>query len=356
MLSQIINRNSNSEEFETLFGSLDKVEKTIDTMDRLHESYASLHSYLLPGFAEDQEKIRASFMNSCYRWSRDYRPSMPYCVEKGFDRLDQVLKDESNSVYQAAMLAALYAEQVEVKNGNTQNPYHNIVHFIQTSAIVSLLVQAHNHFQQYDHSFPELNTGELALVLLAMTGHDLDHPGRKNPPEDPLKNEKRSLRVLGNIMEMTGVAESDRKKVEVMILATSPDGPRQILEKAIRISGEGRKPEISEIDPGHSFPELHALAEDPSLIEMCAIICDSDIAASVYGLMSHWKTSWLLQEELKQAGEDIDLMSPASTMFFLDNIVGSGGMCSLAGRMVLNGSFHDLRICIKPLAGCPEPN
>jgi hypothetical protein len=101
---------------------------------------------------------------------------------------------------------------------------------------------------------------------------------------------------------------------------------------------------FSKADPDKKFPELRALAHDPRLTQMAAVVSDSDLyASSGAGLKASRINSELFEAEKHKAGDDLDVTSDPARKFFLDNIVGKEGYASQVGRAVGGESLEALR-------------
>jgi hypothetical protein len=251
------------------------------------------------------------------------RPSLPLLAAHHAARLDI---DKDSDVCKALMAVAIRAETKE----DVTPEYHNRFHFIDVAAMTANLLE----------QSAGLSTHEKALAFIAALGHDIGHQGRINPPDDLVRNEERSFRLIEPLLREAGLSAEDIGKIRIILLATSPDGPHSVMRAAVRARRDGQ-PVSSTVDPQGRFPALKkALTQDGKLLEMAAIVCDSDIyASSGAGLESSKLMSSLLTAEQKRENKTLDLTSDKARKFFLDNVIGRDGYASAAGRAAANDSF-----------------
>jgi hypothetical protein len=206
--------------------------------------------------------------------------------------------------------------------GAGNHAYHNLAHTAHVAIVAAYLAGRVTDMPLSQH--------ERACVLLAAFGHDIDHPGRGNPADDPFCNERRSVDRLLPLLD--GYTDDDKQKIATMILATSPNEPHQDL-KHILSTRQTR------------FKELGLLTGDRRLFEMTAILSDADIMMSS-GLGEEVNAEMGLRfgrETRLSTGHAIDFNAAASRWAFFEKIVGLDGYLSQAGRQAFLPNYVRFR-------------
>lgn len=279
------------------------------------------------------------------------RPSLPALA---VHHAEQMGLDKDSAAYKALIMVAVRAE---MKTAVTPD-YHSKFHYMDVAAMTANLLEKNNEMlKAHGVGAVPLTQHEQALVFIAAIGHDLDHEGRSNPPDDPFFNEQKSFHVMEPLLREAGLPETDISKIYIMLMTTSPDGPHAVMKAVAKAQREGTTVDFAAIDPQNKFPALRVLERDGRLTQMAAIVSDSDLyASSGAGLKASEMTSTLLTAEMKKAGVNADLTTDAARKFFLDNIVGKDGYASNAGRAVAGDALEALRReTEKRLSAAPKP-
>jgi len=266
------------------------------------------------------------------------RPSLPTLA---IHHAEKMGLSQGSPEYKAMVLIAFHAE---IQQENAPD-YHNRNHFADVTAVAASLI--HTNLQMLEDKNPEavnLNASEQALVVIAALGHDLGHDGHGNPADNIYFNEDKSFIQIAPILEEAGLDQKKINKIQTMLLTTSPNGPHSILKSTAKSFRENGGVNWKKVDPEGKYPELKHLSQDTALTEMCAILSDADLyASSGAGLESNKVMSNFLTNETKKSGVNMDFTSDNSRKFFLDNIVGTEGFASGAGRKNGNETFQALR-------------
>jgi hypothetical protein len=287
-------------------------------------------------------------------WDINHRPSLPAIAVKELDRFgasspdDEVLSKEEQRIAKAMVLIAARAEMIKGKPPTDNqkakvNSYHNSVHTAHVAELASFLTQKNNQMFDEGTSPIKLQRKDQLLVSLAAFAHDIDHSGGANPPDDKYLMEEKSFQAVLPLMQEMKISESDISTVHLLLRTTSPNGPTQFLKKIIK-SGETEETSMKTLDPENNFPELEPLIHDIKLLQMAAILSDSDLFASAgAGLDANIEMSTRISDELnKAAGVDrFDFTQDKSRKFFMDNIVGAG-FISYAGAEAGNDNFIEM--------------
>ncbi len=249
--------------------------------------------------------------------------------------------DKNSPAYKAMIMVAVRAEM----KAAIAPPYHSKFHYTDVAAVTANLLEKNNAMVKGGEAGGVVLTQlEQALTFIAAIGHDLDHEGRDNPPDDLYFNEKKSFYLMEPLLQEAGLSAPDIDKIHTILLTTSPDGPHAVLKVVAKAQREGRTVDFTVIDPQNKFSELKALAGDAKLTQMAAIVSDSDLyASSGAGMKYSDTTGALMTAEKKKAGINIDLTTDSSRKFFFDSIVGKEGYASNAGRAANNEAFEALR-------------
>jgi len=259
--------------------------------------------------------------------------------------------DKNSTDYKTLLLIAFRAE---MKTAVTPD-YHNKFHYLEVAAMTANLLE--KNAEMVKAKVPgvvPLTQHEQALAFIAAIGHDLDHDGLSNPPQDMFFDEKKSFHMMEPVLHKAGLSPEDRDRICTILLTTSSDaikdeqgkrwyGPTEVMRRIVLAQRAGEKIDLSKIDPANAFPGLcDKLIKDPHLAEICAIVTDADVAGSSISLVSSQQYSQRLANERKKAGENADLLSDQARKWFLDNIVG-GSYFSQAAGAVADKSLQAVR-------------
>ena len=261
-----------------------------------------------------------------------------------------------NLHYQAAMLVAARAEMAQT----AQPEYHNQNHYEDVTAQVAEFVKRNNRLA--DAGVPgakKLTPEEMADSITAALGHDIDHPGGKNPlpgekaPADVYRLERQSFVAMEPLLRQAGLKDNEIADIHTMILTTSPDGPHGVLKAVAKAQQEGRALQWSDVDPGNKYPELKGLRDDPKLTQRAAMLEDADLGASAFeGLASNIKMSEAFTAELQarnyivlngpKAGLLEDLRGAFARSMFGKFVVGEGP-ASVTAQDAVGKNYADMR-------------
>lgn len=285
------------------------------------------------------------------------RPSLPALAAHHAEKLGI---DTGTPEYKAILLVAARAEVEQA----VMPDYHNQFHYTDVAAMTANLLEKNNEMVKAgDPRGTPLTKQEQAITLLTAIGHDIDHAGKSNPPDDPLYNEKKSFKAMEPLMREAGLTEQQIKDVHTILMTTSPNGPHAVLKSLAKADREGEPTTLEAIKqadierkkkPGVAtqstikpldFPVLKDLEGNAKLTQMAAMVSDADLYASGgAGMKSSMVMSAALTEEGKKfMGSPLDFTTDGSRKFFLDGIVGTDGYASQAGREVINAQFEALR-------------
>ncbi|MFN3826638.1 MAG: hypothetical protein ACK4NR_03330 [Micavibrio sp.] len=266
------------------------------------------------------------------------RPSLPALA---FHHAEGLGVPAESPAYKALLLVSTRAEMKLA----IEPDYHSKCHYADVTAFTANLLNKNNQLvAQGDRQAVNLSVQEQALTLIAAIGHDLDHEGKGNPPEQPLLNEEASFAKMLPLLQAAGLEQDDIEKIHVILQTTSPNGPHAVLKEAAKAHREGREPDWVKADKDDRFTGLRAALEaDTRITQMASMVSDADLAASSISMESSQVMSALLTNEFKKSGGNIDFTTDAARKFFLDNIVGTEGYASAAARALANPAFMALR-------------
>lgn len=333
--------------------SFNETLKSISTLDRKFEERGGVFFHTGSNAFETADKFTQVHIDE-YRATG--RPSLPALAAH---HAEQLGLDKGSAEYKAIIMVAARAE---VDAGITPD-YHNKFHYTDVAAMTANLLAKNNEFVAAgDPRGVPLTKAEQAITLMTAIGHDIDHMGKANPPNDPLYNEKQSFKAMEPLMREAGLTEQQISNVHTILMTTSPNGPHAILKSLAKGDREGTPATLdgireadfqSKLKPGVDpatikpldFPVLKDLEGNAKLTQMAAMLSDADLYASGgAGMKSSMTMSTALTEEGKKyMGSTIDYATDGSRKFFLDGIVGKDGYASNAGREVINAQFEALR-------------
>ncbi len=289
-----------------------------------------------------------AFLRDCvqgWRMTAGGRPGLPQLArallrDKGID-IDnlpppQELVPQERAIVRAIMLTALRAES---NASGARNAYHNPVHTAHVAVMSGYLTDLNDQLVEGYGRFVEFTIREKLLVMLAAFAHDIDHPGRPNPADDVYRNERAAIDVIMPIMRAAGMTEHDMRRVQTMILTTSPNGPHAYLKDVARAHAhrEGFRHK-----PG-TRDELAHLSADRELVQMAAILSDADLFASAgTGIEGSRLMARRLTAECRRGGVQVDFTSAAACKGFLQHVVGMSGFSSQAAMAGFNRQFRAL--------------
>lgn len=333
--------------------SFNQTLKSIGSLDQKFEQRGGVFFHTGSNAFETADKFTQVHIDE-YRATG--RPSLPALAAH---HADQLGLDKGSAEYKAMIMVATRAE---VDAGITPD-YHNKFHYTDVAAMTANLLAKNNEFVAAgDPRGVPLTKAEQAITLMTAIGHDIDHMGKSNPPNDPLYNEKQSFKAMEPLMREAGLTEQQIKNVHTILMTTSPNGPHAILKSLAKGDRDGAPATLDGIrdadiegkkkmgvDPATikplDFPVLKDLEGNSKLTQMAAMVSDADLYASGgAGMKSNMVMSTALTEEGKKfMGSPLDFTTDGSRKFFLDGIVGKEGYASNAGREVINAQFEALR-------------
>jgi hypothetical protein len=142
------------------------------------------------------------------------------------------------------------------------------------------------------------------------------------------------------IMRGAGMSARDIKRVETMILTTSPNGPHAYM-KEVAYAHSHRYLFRHNREKGHE--ELAHLDADRELVQMAAILSDADLFASAgTGIDGNRLMGRRLTTECRRAGLAVDFTTAAACQGFLRHVVGMNGFSSQAAIAGFNRRFREL--------------
>lgn len=333
--------------------SFNETLKSISTLDRKFEERGGVFFHTGSNAFETADKFTQVHIDE-YRATG--RPSLPALAAH---HAEQLGLDKGSAEYKAIIMVAARAEV----DAGISPDYHNKFHYTDVAAMTANLLAKNNEFVAAgDPRGVPLTKAEQAITLMTAIGHDIDHMGKANPPNDPLYNEKQSFKAMEPLMREAGLTEQQISNVHTILMTTSPNGPHAILKSLAKGDREGTPATLngireadfqSKLKPGVDpatikpldFPVLKDLEGNAKLTQMAAMLSDADLYASGgAGMKSSMAMSTALTEEGKKyMGSTIDYATDGSRKFFLDGIVGKDGYASNAGREVINAQFEALR-------------
>lgn len=289
------------------------------------------------------------FLRDCVQgWTGRRRPGLPQLAhallrEKGIN-IDSLPSEyevvpQERAIIRAIMLTALRAE-MNRSVGNRPNAYHNPAHTAHVATMAGYLTDLNDQLLEGYGRFVEFTRRDKLLTVLAAFAHDIDHPGRPNPADDKYKNEKMSLAAVMPIMRGAGMSARDIKRVETMILTTSPNGPHAYLKEVAQAHSHRY---LFKHNPAKGYDELAHLDADRELVQMAAILSDSDLFASAgTGIDGSRLMARRLTTECRRAGINVDFTTAAACKGFLQHVVGMNGFSSQAAIAGFNRTFREL--------------
>ena len=305
--------------------------------------------------ADDPDTIEKYSKLCVEYWSLDHRPSLPAIAQAEINRIhgtavdgeqdDPHMQALQNATYLIAARGEMIKGQVpdDTVKARDMNAYHNAVHTGHVALMANILSEKNNLMAADGQAAFALTDEERVLVLLAAFAHDIDHGGGGNPKDDIYHFEEQTYNVVQPLMAACGVSEAHQEQMHMILRTTSPQGPQTFLKQAAKIYQNGDTPTADAVDPDGEFPELHAMLDDPRLVQMCAIISDADLFASAgAGKDANYVQSIKLSREMKEAaGQDIDFTTDQAFKGFANFVVGDG-FASYAGQALGNDRFYDL--------------
>ena len=294
-------------------------------------------------------EAHAVFLRDCVQgWTARRRPGLPQLAhallkEKGVDvdalPPDHELVPQERAIVRAIMLTALRAE-MNISTGGRINPYHNPVHTAHVATMAGYLTDLNDQLVEGYGRFVEFTRRDKLLTVLAAFAHDIDHPGRPNPPDDKYRNENISLAAVMPIMRGAGMSARDIARVETMIRTTSPNGPHAYMKDVAQAHAHRY---IFRHNKDKGYDELAHLDADRELVQMAAILSDSDLFASAgTGIAGSRVMARRLTAECRRAGINMDFTTAAACQGFLRHVVGMNGFSSQAAIAGFNRKFREL--------------
>lgn len=351
-VSRVVQQNPNAAASFAGHGNVQAVLRDIEALDRNFSQTGGV--FFRAGSnpmqtAEDFTRIHIE------QYRETGRPSLPALAMHHAETLGL---DNGSPEYKAMILVAARAE---MKLAATPD-YHSQFHYTDVAAYTANLLGKNNDMVSGNRGGVPLSKTEQALTFIAAIGHDLDHDGHGNPPNDPLFNEEKSFNKMLPLLEEAGLAAKDIKSIHTILQTTSPNGPHAVLKEAAQAQREGRSADWGKVDKDNKFGDLRiSLERDPKMTQMAAMVSDADLAGSSLSMKSNKVLSELLTAEVKKAGGNLDFTTDGARKFFLDNIVGKEGFASAAGRETANDAFMALRseteqrLAAKAVAEAPKP-
>ncbi len=172
--------------------------------------------------------LEQSFNNLRQVWPHAW-PGLPVVLRACVARLGGVSpRGAAAKVVACALALAQDMERHGQRMGAHEPPYHNRLHTADTLVSLTFLLQAQRvHEGQVATTLQQRE----ALMLLAMLGHDAEHPGTRN--RYPFELERRSARRVLRAMRSQALSQSAQAEVEALILATEPTTLRQSASRAL---------------------------------------------------------------------------------------------------------------------------
>lgn len=302
---------------------LSDILSAVKAMDTIFEEKGGIFFHAGSNAFETADSFTKIHVNQ-YRESG--RPSLPALAVYHADKMGL---EKDSAEYRALVLVSVRAE---MKAAVTPD-YHNQHHFLDVAAMTANLLTV-------EAGGVALTAREKTLTLIAAIGHDLGHEGEGNPKGDPLYNETRSFDLMYPLLAEAGLSGPAIAKIHTILMTTSPNGPHALLKGIAKAYRDGRAPDFKTLDPENRFSDLHDMAQDKNLVQMAAMVSDADLYASGgAGLTANGRMSEFLTKEGKGA---MDFTTDNARKFFLENIVGTEGFASDAGRKVANESFESM--------------
>lgn len=258
------------------------------------------------------------------------RPSLPALA---LEYIDILSLPKDTPYFSVLMEVTLCAEEDALQQNIPL--YHSPHHYADVLAVMA----------NFLHHANKMTTRKKYLGLIAAMGHDLNHPGTRNPTGDIYKNEMASFNRMSPIFNAYGLDGTDIATLDIMLKTTSPNGPHNVLKKLSHAMAKGQSiANWDDIDPEQKFPELKVLRHDDELRELCAMLSDADLFMSAgAGLKAQKIASALLTKEAQNAGNNLDFTSDTARMFFFDNIVSKEGFTSHTGKIFGNSCYFKMR-------------
>lgn len=209
-------------------------------------------------------------------WRTHGGPSIPVMM---LVTAEKMALDIHEPCFRAAVVVGVCAEIVN------DRPYHNNAHFREVVAFMIRNCVTNNELVEYSERGAEhLDGPDIAKCLLAAAGHDLRHDGKGNTGtggHTQYRLEEYSLDLMRPYLVKLGLAEHDIDDIRIMLLITDVTAdkgrisPIRYMRTAYFSHFHGM-----ELDAEVLPEELAALAGDPRLAVMCAMMSDSDLGPS----------------------------------------------------------------------------
>jgi|GEM_PF-4472287 len=350
LVSAIAEGADNPAVIEEAFKGNESLQDILRETLRLDEEYGDIAA--LDGVLSlaDADVVQA-YADVCVRgWNPDFRPSLPAIAVAELNRIhgrDFAEYDarELSGLDKAAVMVAARAEMIKGEaptdaRKEQQNAYHNGVHTGHVGVAAGLLSSANNALVAEGKSNITLTPDERLVIMIAAFAHDIDHGGGANPAGDIYHFEEKSFEAAKPLLEACDLTQNQMEQIHSMIRTTSPNGPHSFLKSVAKFYQTGEKPDITEIDPDNKFPELHQMAKDERLVQMAAILSDSDLFGSAATKRAGNRVqAQKLTKEMRSSGIDVDDFATDKSLTGFANFVMGEGFTSYAGQAHGNHNF-----------------
>src|SRR5204863_10058 len=109
-------------------------------------------------------------------------------------------KTDQPDSFTAERAAALIRGLAASGDGRIAAAYHNTAHTAHVAVIAAYLAGVNEDLAKIG-GIASLELKDRLLLVLAALAHDIDHPGRGSPPENPVFNEERSFAAVKPLLE-----------------------------------------------------------------------------------------------------------------------------------------------------------
>lgn len=321
------------------FGDQSALRETLSGIHTLNQKFDQRGGTFFSADAHDQAKTADAFTKIHLKdYEQSGRPSLPALAIHHAKILGI---DPASPEYKAMILVATKAE---VKLAATPD-YHSQSHYSDVAALTATLLHKNNTMLESGQGGVALTKSQQALTFIAAIGHDLEHSGNGNPPDNKLHNEEISFKAMAPLLKSAGLSPDAIESVHAIIQTTSPNGPHAVMKEAAAAQRDGRPANWAKVDPNNEFGHLiQNMAKGPQLVQMAAILSDADLGGSAFmGQEANRVLSERLTAENKAAGKPMDVTGPGARKFFLDVIVGKEGPASAAGQASLKQNFDAIQ-------------
>jgi hypothetical protein len=138
-------------------------------------------------------------------------------------------------------LAAMLLTRLGYETGSS---YHSVATKLGTLVDVTMSTHAYHNKEHVQHAVVSaydlgraegIDKKDVALLVIAMVGHDLAHPGRSN--KMPFENERAAIRMMQPVIQSLPI--QDQTKITHAVLATDPTQYDVIRERYLSAQARG---------------------------------------------------------------------------------------------------------------------